>query len=125
MNFSKTRSIIKPIVQAIFNNHSIEYCQFKPHNKEYVVTILDACTKIGQVLSLLLKQLPLIGELRLYDKNATTVANLAEGLSHIDTRTELKSFGGKQTLKYAVTVSNSFKLVNKMILYKAQARSIS
>ncbi|CAH1992435.1 unnamed protein product [Acanthoscelides obtectus] len=85
---------------TILLNISKTYC-CPPTPKPPVVTVLNACSKIGKYVALLLKQNPLIGELRLYDKNGTVCA-VAEDLSHIDTRTKVRSFGGSAVLKHAV-----------------------
>ncbi|CAH1173588.1 unnamed protein product [Phaedon cochleariae] len=79
--------------------------RFSSSNSSSIVTILDASCKLGKNLALLLKQSPLIGELRLYDKNRNICA-IAEDLSHIDTRTKVKSFGGRPVLKHAVMDAN-------------------
>ncbi|KAG5895772.1 hypothetical protein JTB14_001620 [Gonioctena quinquepunctata] len=88
----------------VIDNGKITSLQVEPDGTEkgFSVTILDAYCKIGRYLALLLKQNPHISELRLYDKNSKICA-VAEDLSHIDTRTKVKSFGGKPVLKHAVT----------------------
>lgn len=102
--FFHNGSQIFSTAKSVFNSCIRKLCVVCLPPKEPTVTILDACTKFGRILSLLLKQNPLIGELRLYDK-CSGVGALAEDLSHIDTRTQLKSFEGKSVLKYAVSVS--------------------
>lgn len=52
---------------------------------------------------MLLKQCPLISELRLYDKD-DSICVVAEDLSHIDTKTKVKSYCGISVLKHAVLV---------------------
>ncbi|XP_050295134.1 malate dehydrogenase-like [Anthonomus grandis grandis] len=68
---------------------------------KFVVSILDASQKIGRYVALLLKQSPHIQELRLYDKN-DSVCVVAEDLSHIDTKTKIKSYCGISVLKHAI-----------------------
>lgn len=82
----------------------VRNCTNSPQDRELIVTILDASTKIGRNLALLLKQSPHVKELRLHDKNCS-VYNIAEDLSHIDTRVKVKSFGGRSAMKYAILVS--------------------
>ncbi|XP_074032301.1 malate dehydrogenase, mitochondrial isoform X1 [Leptinotarsa decemlineata] len=101
--------MIAPTVSDIFKKTAkslfyvdIRHCSNSFRQKGYVVTVLDAYCKIGRYIALLLKQNPFIGELRLYDKN-NNICAVAEDLSHIDTRTKIKSFGGKAVLKHAIT----------------------
>lgn len=97
------RGVLKPQI-CLFLKSANKNCSItSPPPKETVVTVLEACCKLGRHLALLLKQNPLIDELRLYDKDKR-VAALAEDLSHVDTRTKIKSFGGMSVLKHAVTV---------------------
>lgn len=106
MFFPKHLKKLRPQAKQNFINLFRRYCMVSPPPKQTTVTVLDACTKVGRILSLLLKQNPLIGELRLYDKDSL-VGSLAEDLSHIDTKTQIKSFTGASVLKYAVTVSTN------------------
>lgn len=55
---------------------------------------------IGQPLSLLLKQSPLITELSLYDIVHTP--GVAADLSHIDTRSKVVGFNGPENLEKAL-----------------------
>jgi len=57
------------------------------------VTVVGAAGGIGQPLSLLLKQSPLVTELRLYDV-APITPGVAADLSHIDTPAKVIGFGG-------------------------------
>lgn len=105
MILSTISSLLKlRLLQKILRN--ARNCTTSPA-KDTVVTVLDAYCKIGKNLALLLKQNPLIGELRLYDKN-NGICSIAEDLSHIDTKTKIKSFGGSPVMKHAVTVSDQF-----------------
>ncbi|KAL1509219.1 hypothetical protein ABEB36_003989 [Hypothenemus hampei] len=73
--------------------------------QSFTVTILDGAHKIGRNVGLLLKQCPLISELRLYD-TSDAVSVVAEDLSHIDTRTKVKSFCGLSVLKHSILNSD-------------------
>ncbi|KAJ8919527.1 hypothetical protein NQ315_002148 [Exocentrus adspersus] len=84
----------KPVYETPLRN-----CSSNP--QQPTVTILNASTKIGRTLALLLKQSPYLGELRLYDKNIS-ICTVGEDLSHIDTRAKVKTYGGKTAMKYAV-----------------------
>ncbi|KAF7287904.1 hypothetical protein GWI33_000251 [Rhynchophorus ferrugineus] len=75
------------------------------NKKGYTVTILDGCHRIGRHTALLLKQCPHITELRLYDQDSS-ICCVAEDLSHIDTKTKVKSFCGLSVLKNAVMDSD-------------------
>lgn len=77
----------------------------KPEVLPPVVTVVDTLsTPIGKNVALLLKQNPFIKELRLYDKNKDVCA-IAEDVSHIDTNTKVKSYGGPTTLRSAIEVN--------------------
>ncbi|XP_018575306.1 uncharacterized protein LOC108914084 [Anoplophora glabripennis] len=80
---------------------TVRNCASSSQLKEPTVTILNASTKIGRNLALLLKQSPYVGELRLHDTN-NNVCAVAEDLSHIDTKAKVKSFGGKTAMKHAI-----------------------
>ncbi|XP_019756995.2 malate dehydrogenase, mitochondrial [Dendroctonus ponderosae] len=69
--------------------------------QNFVVTILDGADKMGRNVALLLKQCPLISELRLYDRDKS-ICVIAEDLSHIDTNTKVTSYCGFGVLKHAV-----------------------
>ncbi|XP_056639721.1 malate dehydrogenase, mitochondrial-like [Diorhabda sublineata] len=81
-----------------------------PPPKEPIVTLLNAATGVGKNVALLLKQSPYIGELRLYDANKT-IRGIAEDLSHIDTKAQIKSFSGQMVLKDAITDANIVVIV--------------
>ncbi|KAJ3646626.1 hypothetical protein Zmor_024205 [Zophobas morio] len=70
----------------------------KHHN--YKVAIAGAAGGIGQPLSLLLKQSPLITELSLYDIVHTP--GVAADLSHIETTAKIAGFMGPENLKQAL-----------------------
>ncbi|KAJ3659118.1 hypothetical protein Zmor_010825 [Zophobas morio] len=62
-----------------------------PPPAEPIVTILDSLSTVGSNLAFLLKQHPLVKELRVYDEQENTLG-LAEDLNSIDTRTCIRSF---------------------------------
>lgn len=64
------------------------------------VAVCGASGGIGQPLSLLLKQSPLVTELSLYDIVHTP--GVAADLSHIDTNAKVKGFNGAEQLKEAL-----------------------
>lgn len=64
------------------------------------VAVLGASGGIGQPLSLILKLSPLISDLSLYDIQHTK--GVAADLSHIETRTKVKGFVGKDQLSDAL-----------------------
>ncbi|XP_060530197.1 malate dehydrogenase, mitochondrial-like [Cylas formicarius] len=86
-------------------NSAVQYGTSPPEKQVCTVTILDACHAIGRHVSLLLKQNSLITELRLHDRDAA-VCCVAEDLSHIDTRTRIKSYCGNGVLKHAILDSD-------------------
>lgn len=88
----------RPLLYNSSNNFATDQSSIEP-----TVTILNACTNIGRHLALILKQSPHIEELRLYDKQSIVCA-IGEDLSHIDTKTQVKSFGGPRVMKDAITV---------------------
>lgn len=61
------------------------------------VQVSGAAGGIGQPLSLLLKQSPLITELNLYD--VVNTAGVAADLSHIETKSPVKGFTGPNELE--------------------------
>ncbi|XP_076452753.1 malate dehydrogenase, mitochondrial-like [Babylonia areolata] len=65
-------------------------------SKDMKVAVLGAAGGIGQPLSLLLKQLPLISHLSLYDIAHTP--GVAADLSHIETRPKVEGFLGPEEL---------------------------
>ncbi|XP_033333228.1 malate dehydrogenase 2 [Megalopta genalis] len=64
------------------------------------VAVMGASGGIGQPLSLLLKQSPLITELSLYD--IVNTPGVAADLSHMDTKAKVKAFTGPNELKDSV-----------------------
>lgn len=64
------------------------------------VAVLGAAGGIGQPLSLLLKNSPLIGELSLYD--VANTAGVACDLSHISTGSKVKGYTGPAQLQEAL-----------------------
>lgn len=64
------------------------------------VAVLGAAGGIGQPLSLLLKNSPLIGELSLYD--VANTAGVACDLSHISTAAKVKGYTGPAQLQEAL-----------------------
>ncbi|CAH0560145.1 unnamed protein product [Brassicogethes aeneus] len=98
--FSSKLSVVNKILPFVLR----KCCTFT-HKQVFtthpVVTVLNACSNIGRNISLLLKQSPHIHELKLYDVNKE-VFNIAEDLSHIDTRTQVKSFKGNHVIRQAI-----------------------
>lgn len=64
------------------------------------MAVLGAAGGIGQPLSLLLKNSPLIGELSLYD--VANTAGVACDLSHISTAAKVKGYTGPAQLQEAL-----------------------
>lgn len=64
------------------------------------VAVMGAAGGIGQPLSLLLKQSPLIGELSLYD--VANTAGVAADLSHISTAVKVRAYTGPGQLGEAL-----------------------
>lgn len=64
------------------------------------VAVCGASGGIGQPLSLLLKQSPLVSELSLYDIVHTP--GVAADLSHIDTPAKVQGFNGAENLETAL-----------------------
>lgn len=64
------------------------------------VAVMGASGGIGQPLSLLLKESPLITELNLYD--IVNTPGVAADLSHLDTKAKVKGFTGPNELKESV-----------------------
>lgn len=64
------------------------------------VAVAGASGGIGQPLSLLLKQSPLVSQLSLYDIVHTP--GVAADLSHIDTPAKVTGFNGKENLEKAL-----------------------
>ncbi|CAG9761943.1 unnamed protein product [Ceutorhynchus assimilis] len=103
--FSKLTVNQLPKIWCLFNqrNFGMAPCTYNQNaiKTHFTVTLLEAADKMGRQVALLLKQSPLISELRLYDKNSS-VCVVAEDLSHIDTYTKVKSYCGMSVLKHAV-----------------------
>ncbi|KAL8619090.1 malate DEHYDROGENASE, NAD-dependent [Nucella lapillus] len=74
--------------------------QFSPKRnltKEARVAVLGAAGGIGQPLSLLLKQMPIVSHLNLYD--IAHVMGVASDLSHIESRAKVQGFLGPDNLR--------------------------
>ncbi|XP_072397727.1 malate dehydrogenase-like isoform X2 [Diabrotica undecimpunctata] len=107
---NKPTNVAEPIAAKTLFKKSLSVTKFTirkcsttvPPPKEPIVTVLNAASEVGQSLAFLLKQNFYIGELRLYDKNKL-ICNIAEDLSHIDTKTKIRSFVGVNVLRQAVT----------------------
>lgn len=67
----------------------------------FTVAVLGAAGGIGQPLSLLMKQCPLVKTLHLYD--IANVAGVAADLSHVNTRARVLGFTGPEQLGAALT----------------------
>jgi len=68
------------------------------------VTVLGAAGGIGQPLSLLLKQCPLINQLSLYD--ITNTPGVVADIAHINTPAQVSGFNGKDFLNEALNQSD-------------------
>lgn len=77
--------------------------------RNYKVTVIGAGGGIGQPLSLLLKQNPLITELSLHDANP--VKGLAVDLSHICTHAEVKGWQGREVGEMMSAMEDSHVVV--------------
>ena len=69
-------------------------------NGGFTVAVLGAAGGIGQPLSLLLKQHPLVRDLRLYD--IANVAGVAADVSHVNSRATVRGFTGPSQLGAAL-----------------------
>ncbi|CAG9764100.1 unnamed protein product [Ceutorhynchus assimilis] len=101
MNFlSKLYSICfnKALLQR--QNHKMLTKSYSTGSGLLKVTIVGAAGKVGQPLALALKQSPLIDELCLHDLKPTTALGLE--LNHIDTRSKVTVYSGKDNLKLAL-----------------------
>jgi malate dehydrogenase len=87
--------IIKPIAQ-----NGAKFFSVSAANLKGKVAVLGASGGIGQPMSLLLKQSPLISELSLYDIAHTK--GVAADLSHIDTKCKVTGFVGPEQLHDAL-----------------------
>lgn len=67
----------------------------------FTVAVLGAAGGIGQPLSLLMKQCPLVETLRLYD--IANVAGVAADLSHVNTRARVQGYTGPEQLGAALS----------------------
>lgn len=67
----------------------------------FTVAVLGAAGGIGQPLSLLMKQCPLVETLHLYD--IANVAGVAADLSHVNTRARVQGYTGPEQLGAALT----------------------
>jgi malate dehydrogenase len=70
--------------------------------RDVKVAVLGASGGIGQPLSLLLKNSPLVTQLSLYDIVHTP--GVASDLSHIDTPAKVQGFNGPENLAHALKV---------------------
>lgn len=109
MNFVKL-SVLLP---RLFNVFSVRFksrfgppvCINQPL-RPIIVTIIGANSRVGQMIALLLKQSPLIDEIRLYDSSKGP-CGIGLDLNHIDTNATIKTYTGLDLLQKAVTVSNA------------------
>lgn len=72
---------------------------------------MGASGGIGQPLSLLLKQSPLVSELSLYD--IVNTPGVAADLSHIDTPAKVKAYTGPEQLKDSLKGAQVCKYKNR------------
>lgn len=66
------------------------------------VAVCGASGGIGQPLSLLLKQAPLITELKLFD--IVNTPGVAADLSHINSNAKVKAFNGNEQLPVSISI---------------------
>ncbi|XP_067015149.2 malate dehydrogenase, mitochondrial [Anabrus simplex] len=90
--------LIKPQTVAVLHNNAKNICTSSQRNAK--VAVCGASGGIGQPLSLLLKQSPLVTELSLYDIVHTP--GVAADLSHIDTFSKVTGYNGPEQLKDAL-----------------------
>ena len=76
---------------------------------------MGASGGIGQPLSLLLKQSPLVTQLNLYDIVHTL--GVAADLSHINSPAKVQGFVGPDQLKVLQFLNSIFFLAKKLIIY--------
>ncbi|KAK9870166.1 hypothetical protein WA026_006256 [Henosepilachna vigintioctopunctata] len=99
MNISKFGCATKIFKTCILNHRTCSLCPpVAPYR--YTVTLMDSTTVMGQALALLLKQNPLIRELRLYDDKDCT--GLAVDLNDIDTYAKVVTYNGEERLNEAL-----------------------
>jgi len=93
---------------STFRATVVSFSSRSQHTSAFNVAVVGAAGGIGQPLSLLLKQNPLVGELRIYDvanirvpaadgkpeSTVPTVVGIAADLSHIDSNAKVVGFGG-------------------------------
>ncbi|KAG8236535.1 hypothetical protein J437_LFUL015809 [Ladona fulva] len=87
--------ISKPQTVISVGKHAKNLCTSSQRNSK--VAVCGASGGIGQPLSLLLKNSPLVSELSLYDIVHTP--GVAADLSHIETRASVKGFNGPEQLR--------------------------
>lgn len=89
-------------------------------NKRSNVTLLGAAGGIGQPLSMLLKQSPLIKHLNLFDVAPT--AGVAMDISHINTLPEVHHFHGNHNLKASLAGAEVVVIVAGVTMKPGQTR---
>lgn len=94
---SNARLVAKPSMVGLQQNRGFSRSSAR-HNK---VAVVGAAGGIGQPLSLLLKQNPLVKELSLFDL-APITPGVAADLSHIDTVAKVSGFTGAENLENAL-----------------------
>ncbi|XP_045480319.1 probable malate dehydrogenase, mitochondrial [Harmonia axyridis] len=107
MNLSKILVRAKPLKSCCrnyFKNISPPPLCPQPPPYRFTVTLMDAATDMGQALGLMLKQNPIIEELRLYDDRDTI--GIGMDLTDIDTATRILAFTGEENLTEALTNTN-------------------
>jgi len=99
---SKSFVAVAPSTDTIIErNDTLFWNGKKKNSKMFTVAVLGAAGGIGQTLSLLLKQSPLIKSLRLYDI-APITPGVAVDLSHINTESEVTGYSGPNQLRDAL-----------------------
>ncbi|KAF2904479.1 hypothetical protein ILUMI_01695 [Ignelater luminosus] len=103
MNFLKLPVLLPRATKFILKRYAscFQPIVCESTTRPIVVTITGANTGSAKIVALLLKQSPLIDELRLFDYD-NGPCGTALDLSHIDTSTKVKPYSGLSMLKEAV-----------------------
>lgn len=83
--------------------------------KQVSVTVLGARSYMGKMLSLMLKQSPLIHELHLYSPNSSA-CGIGLDLAQIDTNTKVKAYFGSELLIDSLRVSCSIYVLDNYLI---------
>lgn len=98
-------NLLRNITCHIARRNLFKHCPTAKKNarKKICVTVLGATSYMGQILTLMLKQCPLIGEVRMYCPNKLQ-CGLALELAHIDTNANVKAYFGSHLLIESLVV---------------------